>query len=91
MIDHRDRLTVVDIESGEGYDIWSDSDRTIWATASTPTGEQIAVLTAPSMTANGWSIEFLGSDRCVTWSGRAGRRRGTPSIYPMLWPPVEGE
>ncbi len=82
VIAHQHRLTVADIESGDGHDIWSDSDRTIWAVASTPSGEQIAALTAPSMTANGWSIDFLDFEGASLGQVELGARQGTPSQRP---------
>ncbi len=76
------RLLIVDIKSGAGEVIWSDPDRTIWAIASTPTGEQIAVLTAPSSRETGWSVDFLDFESTSLGQVELGSRRGTPSHQP---------
>src|SRR5215218_7255671 len=59
LIAHRDQLVAVDLDSGENFRLWSDSDRTIWAVAATQSGERIAILSAATGSASGWTIDFV--------------------------------
>ena len=82
LIVHPQRLTAVDLESGDGSEIWANPDRTIWAVTSTRTGEQVALLTAPNDSATGWAVDFVGANGESFGQIELGVRRGTPGQRP---------
>lgn len=77
-----DRLSVIDIVSGIQTEAWSNPDRAIWATAATPNGERIALLTAPKGASSGWSIDFVAPDGEPIGRVELGARSGTPEYQP---------
>jgi hypothetical protein len=82
IVANKDNLTAVEVESGEGREIWSNSDRTVWAVATTPSAEHLALLSAPNDVASGWSIDFIEADGTSIGHVDLGAHQGTPVHQP---------
>ena len=52
-------LFVADVDSGDGRPVWSNSERSIWASAVDTTSTIIALLTSSSESAAAWAVEFV--------------------------------
>ena len=82
LVVHADTVVAIEIQSGESQIIWHDADRVVWAVTTDQTVDRVALLTAPTGIASGWSIDFVNASGDVTNVVNLGERTGTPAPIP---------